>query len=162
MAEAIPDLRAICARYDNDPHRMLDILRDVQDRFRWISPQAMETVAEATGLSRIAVEGVASFYAFLSLEPKGRVIIRLCDDIIDRFAGLDAVTAAFEDALGIEIPANANYIRNLMMLAQYIHDHVVHFYHLHALDWVDIVSALKADPKKTAASPGAPRVNTKW
>ena len=57
---------------------------------------------------------------------------------------------AVEDALGIEIPANANHIRNLMMLAQHIHDHVVHFYHLHALDWVDVVSALNADPKATS------------
>jgi hydrogenase large subunit len=57
---------------------------------------------------------------------------------------------AVEDALGIEIPANANHIRNLMMLAQHVHDHVVHFYHLHALDWVDVVSALSADPKATS------------
>jgi len=55
-----------------------------------------------------------------------------------------------EDALGIEIPANANHIRNLMMLAQYTQDHLVHFYHLHALDWVDVVSALSADPKATS------------
>jgi [NiFe] hydrogenase diaphorase moiety large subunit len=61
----------------------------------------METIAAATGLTRIAVEGVASFYAFLSLVPKGRVSIRLCDDIIDRFAGLEAVVAAFEAELGI-------------------------------------------------------------
>jgi hydrogenase large subunit len=57
---------------------------------------------------------------------------------------------AVEDALSIEIPANANHIRNLMMLAQYSHDHIVHFYHLHALDWVDVVSALSADPKATS------------
>jgi hydrogenase large subunit len=57
---------------------------------------------------------------------------------------------AVEDALGIEIPTNANHIRNLMMLAQYCHDHIVHFYHLHALDWVDVVSALSADPKATS------------
>ena len=57
---------------------------------------------------------------------------------------------AVEDALGIEIPANGNHIRNLMMLAQYCHDHIVHFYHLHALDWVDVVSALSADPKATS------------
>jgi len=55
-----------------------------------------------------------------------------------------------EDALGIVIPANANHIRNLMMLAQYTQDHLVHFYHLHALDWVDVVSALQADPKATS------------
>ncbi len=54
-------------------------------------------------------------------------------------------------AFGVAIPKNARIIRNLLMGAQFQHDHLVHFYHLHALDWVDIVSALKADPKKTAA-----------
>ncbi len=49
------------------------------------------------------------------------------------------------------IPQNAELIRNLMIAAQYVHDHVMHFYHLHALDWVDVVSALKADPKATSA-----------
>jgi len=56
-----------------------------------------------------------------------------------------------ENALGITIPDNARLIRNLITGIQYVQDHVIHFYHLHALDWVDIVSALKADPKKTAA-----------
>ncbi len=55
-----------------------------------------------------------------------------------------------EDALGIQVPPNAELIRNLMFCAQYLQDHVVHFYHLHALDWVDVVSALKADPRKTS------------
>jgi [NiFe] hydrogenase large subunit len=58
---------------------------------------------------------------------------------------------AVDNAVGVKIPNNARIIRNLMMGAQFQHDHIVHFYHLHALDWVDIVSALKADPKKTAA-----------
>ncbi len=53
------------------------------------------------------------------------------------------------------IPPNAQLIRNLMIGTQYVHDHVMHFYHLHALDWVDVVSALKADPKKTAAIAGS-------
>ena len=57
---------------------------------------------------------------------------------------------AVEDALNYEIPRNAQLIRNLMIGAQYVHDHVMHFYHLHALDWVDVVSALKADPRATA------------
>ena len=66
--------------------------------------------------------------------------------------GVHALTSvrAVEDALGIQIPANANHIRNLMMLAQYAQDHLVHFYHLHALDWVDVVSALSANPKATS------------
>ncbi len=55
-----------------------------------------------------------------------------------------------EDALGVVVPPNAELVRNLMFCAQYMQDHVVHFYHLHALDWVDVVSALKADPKKTS------------
>jgi len=53
-----------------------------------------------------------------------------------------------EDALGIAIPDTANIIRNLMHSTLYAQDHLVHFYHLHALDWVDVVSALGADPKK--------------
>lgn len=55
-----------------------------------------------------------------------------------------------EDALNIKVPPNAELVRNLMFCAQYLQDHVVHFYHLHALDWVDIVSALEADPKQTS------------
>ena len=58
---------------------------------------------------------------------------------------------AVEDALGIDVPPNANLIRNLVHGMQFIQDHVVHFYHLHALDWVDVVSALDADPAATAA-----------
>jgi [NiFe] hydrogenase large subunit len=58
---------------------------------------------------------------------------------------------AVDDAVGVKIPKNALIIRNLLMGAQFQHDHIVHFYHLHALDWVDVVSALSADPKKTAA-----------
>jgi len=58
---------------------------------------------------------------------------------------------AVEDAVKVKIPKNARIIRNLLHGAQFQHDHIVHFYHLHALDWVDIVSALSADPAKTAA-----------
>jgi len=66
--------------------------------------------------------------------------------------GTHALTSvrAVEDALKIQIPENANTIRNIMQLNLYVHDHLVHFYHLHALDWVDVVSALKADPKATS------------
>ena len=63
--------------------------------------------------------------------------------------GLASVRSV-EDALQYPIPPNAQLIRNLMLAAQFVHDHVMHFYHLHALDWVDVVSALKADPKATS------------
>ncbi len=62
-----------------------------------------------------------------------------------------ASVRSVEDALVYEPPPNAQLIRNLMIAAQFVHDHVMHFYHLHALDWVDVVSALKADPKATSA-----------
>jgi hydrogenase large subunit len=61
-----------------------------------------------------------------------------------------ASVRSVEDALKIEIPENANTIRNIMHLALYSQDHLVHFYHLHALDWVDVVSALSADPAATS------------
>ena len=61
-----------------------------------------------------------------------------------------ASVRAVENALDYKIPPNAQLIRNLMIAAQYVHDHVMHFYHLHALDWVDVVSALSADPKATS------------
>ncbi|MBU0593677.1 MAG: nickel-dependent hydrogenase large subunit [Gammaproteobacteria bacterium] len=61
-----------------------------------------------------------------------------------------ASVRAVENALDYRIPPNAQLIRNLMIAAQYVHDHVMHFYHLHALDWVDVVSALQADPKRTS------------
>ena len=61
-----------------------------------------------------------------------------------------ASVRAVENALDYKIPPNAQLIRNLMIAAQYVHDHVMHFYHLHALDWVDVVSALNADPKATS------------
>ncbi len=63
--------------------------------------------------------------------------------------GLSSVRAV-EDAVGVQIPPNARIMRNLLNGAQFQQDHIVHFYHLHALDWVDVVDALKADPIKTA------------
>jgi hydrogenase large subunit len=62
-----------------------------------------------------------------------------------------ASVRAVENALGLQIPLNAQYVRNLVMSIHALHDHIVHFYVLSALDWVDVVSALSADPVKTAA-----------
>lgn len=62
-----------------------------------------------------------------------------------------ASVRAVENALDLEIPLNAQYIRNLLITAHAIHDHIVHFYALSALDWVDVLSAAKADPAKAAA-----------
>ncbi|HVV82468.1 MAG TPA: nickel-dependent hydrogenase large subunit [Kofleriaceae bacterium] len=61
-----------------------------------------------------------------------------------------ASVRAVEDAIGAIPPPNARILRNLIMASQAVQDHVIHFYHLHALDWVDVVSALKADPAATS------------
>ena len=61
-----------------------------------------------------------------------------------------ASVRSVENAIGITVPKNADIIRNIMFLTQMVQDHVIHFYHLHALDWVDVVSALSADPKATS------------
>jgi [NiFe] hydrogenase large subunit/hydrogenase large subunit len=58
---------------------------------------------------------------------------------------------AVENALGVKIPQNAELIRNIIIGIQNVQDHVIHFYHLHALDWVDITAALTADPGRTAS-----------
>lgn len=77
--------------------------------------------------------------------------------ITQRFCGVCttvhaiASVRAVENALQMAVPKNAQYIRNLMIAAHAVHDEIVHFYHLSALDWVDVTSALQADPKATAA-----------
>jgi hydrogenase large subunit len=71
-----------------------------------------------------------------------------------------ASVRSVENAVGITIPKNAEIIRNIMAMAQYVQDHVIHFYHLHALDWVDVVSALKANPAATAAL--AQKISPSW
>jgi hydrogenase large subunit len=62
-----------------------------------------------------------------------------------------ASVRAVEDALGMEIPPNAQYIRNLILISHALHDHIVHFYHLSALDWVDVTTIPQADPGKASS-----------
>src|SRR5271165_5192161 len=61
-----------------------------------------------------------------------------------------ASVRAVENALGVEVPDNARLVRSLIAGSQNVQDHIIHFYHLHALDWVDVTLALKADPAKTS------------
>lgn len=78
----------------------------------------------------------------------GFMVQRICG--VCTYSHYKAGIMAVENALGIEPPLNAKLTRTLMNNALFLHDHVVHFYHLHGLDWVDVVSALKADPRKAA------------
>ncbi len=94
-------VRDACQQYGNDPHRMLDILWKVQDELLCIDTQSMEWIAAQTGTYRVEVEGVVTFYAFFSTRPQGKIVIRLCEDIIDRYAGMGEIQKAFEAVLGI-------------------------------------------------------------
>ncbi len=96
------DIQEICAANDNDRTRMMDIVREVQKRFGCVSGEAMTAIAERVGAHRVEVQSMASFYAFLSSRPQGKVVIRVCEDIIDRFKGESAVSKAFRHALRID------------------------------------------------------------
>ncbi len=96
-------VRKICKSFDNDPTRLLDVARAVQEKYRCVSDEAVDVIAQVLHLPRVTVESLVSFYAFLSREKQGRVIIRLCDDVIDRMHGYDRVLAVFREELGIEV-----------------------------------------------------------
>jgi len=91
----------ICRAYGGDRTRMMDMVRDVQERFGCVSGESMDLIAREVSAHRVEVEGVVSFYSFLSARPKGKVVIRVCNDVIDRMAGGDPVARAFSEELGI-------------------------------------------------------------
>lgn len=97
------EIRDVCEQFGNDGTRLLDIVRETQVRLGYVTPEAMDAISHWTGLPRAQVAHVVTFYAFFSDEPQGRVVIRLCDDVIDRMAGYEKVLAEFENALGITL-----------------------------------------------------------
>jgi len=96
-------VKSICQDCGNDRGRMMDIVRAVQEQFACVPGEAMEIIAREVKTHRVEVAGVVSFYAFLSSRQKGKVIIRVCDDIIDIMNGADRIIAAFSDELGIAV-----------------------------------------------------------
>ncbi len=72
-------IRAILERYDRQPAKLIPILQAVQEEYRYLSQDAMNYVAAALNIPPARVFGVATFYAFFALAPKGKYVIRLCD-----------------------------------------------------------------------------------
>ncbi len=95
-------IQTICKQCGNDKARMMDILTTVQKEHGCVSSQAMDLIARQLKVDRIDVESAATFYSFLSTQPKGKIVIRLCNDIVDLLQGAEAVAAAFEQELGIK------------------------------------------------------------
>ena len=95
-------IKDICQTSGNDRGRLMDIVREVQAQIGCVSGEAMEQIASICSCTRVEVESVVSFYSFLSEKPKGKIVVRLCDDPIDRIKGGEAVAKVLADELGIK------------------------------------------------------------
>ena len=96
-------IKEICQAHGNDRTRLMDMLRAAQEKLGCISAEATQLIARQLSIHRVEVHSAASFYAFLSQQPKGQVVIRLCNDVIDQMRGADGVARAFEAELGISV-----------------------------------------------------------
>ncbi|RKY22441.1 MAG: NADH-quinone oxidoreductase subunit NuoE [Planctomycetota bacterium] len=95
------DIAELCEKYGHDRAYLLPILEAVQEKYRHVSDVAMQEIADGLGIHPVEVYSVVTFYAFLSAEPKGNFIIRLCRTISCDMAGKDAIARQLENELGI-------------------------------------------------------------
>ncbi|MCK5591906.1 MAG: NAD(P)H-dependent oxidoreductase subunit E, partial [Candidatus Pacebacteria bacterium] len=82
---------------------MINIVKSVQKKIGCVNNESIDSIAKQVNAPRVDVEGVVSFYAFLSKESKGKIVIRLCNDVVDKIKGVDKVAEAFCDELGIKM-----------------------------------------------------------
>ena len=92
---------AVCKASGGERTRLLDILREVQARLGCVDEAAIDQIASHLSIPRVEVEGVVTFYSFLSKTPKGKVTIRLCNDVIDELKGAGEIAESLERELGI-------------------------------------------------------------
>jgi [NiFe] hydrogenase diaphorase moiety large subunit len=93
----------VCRSFDRDATRLLDVAREVQERCGCVSPDAIDQISRELRVPRLTAQSLVSFYAFLSAEPRGAVVIRLCDDVVDRLSGYERAVRAFSEELGIKL-----------------------------------------------------------
>ncbi len=93
----------VCRAHGHARTRLLDIAREVQRRLGAVSPECVTLLAAELSIPRVEIEALVSFYAFLSSEKKGRIVIRVCDGVVERMSGYEEVVAAFSEALGIAL-----------------------------------------------------------
>ena len=96
-------VRRSCEEVGGDATRLLDVARAVDSALGCVSPQNQDRIAAALAIPRGRVESLVTFYSFLSDRPKGRIVIRLCDDVIDRMFGYERVRDAMCDELGVPL-----------------------------------------------------------
>ncbi|MCP3978294.1 MAG: NADH:ubiquinone oxidoreductase [bacterium] len=101
LTKSGPVVSEICASHGDDRSRLMDIAMAIQSRLGCVDAEAVDVIAERTGAPRVDVDGLVSFYGFLSSAPTGKVVIRLCNDVIDEMQGAGEVATALEQELGI-------------------------------------------------------------
>ncbi|MDP8256258.1 MAG: NAD(P)H-dependent oxidoreductase subunit E [Candidatus Alcyoniella australis] len=92
---------SLCKDYGNSPMRLMDVVQAVQAKFGHVSGEAMEIIARQLGTHRVEVQGVVSFYAFLSEQPQGKIVIRLSNCAMGNIGGAQQIGEALEQELGI-------------------------------------------------------------
>jgi [NiFe] hydrogenase diaphorase moiety large subunit len=91
----------VCGRFGHDRTRLMDMLWALQKELRGIDKATQALLAQELGTRRVVIEGMVSFYAFFTDQPTGRLAIRLCDDVIDRHAGMEEISRTLQQELGL-------------------------------------------------------------
>ena len=93
----------VVKEYGKDPHRLMDIVRDIHAQEGYLSDDAVNGIAQALGIHRVQVQDMVSFYSFFDREQAGKCTIRLSNCVVDRMHGMEEVAKAFEKELGIPV-----------------------------------------------------------
>ncbi len=93
----------VVKEYGKDPHRLMDIVRDIHAQEGYLSDDAVDGIAKALGIHRVQVQDMVSFYSFFDREQAGKCTIRLSNCVVDRMHGMEEVAKAFEKELGIPV-----------------------------------------------------------
>ena len=93
---------AIIDKHGADPAKLIPILQEVQEEYRYLPEEVMTFVATSLGLSPAKVFGVASFYAHFALQPKGKYVVRLCDGTACHVKGSMNILNALQKKLGLD------------------------------------------------------------
>jgi len=100
-AQLAAQIKSICKAAENNPARLMDIAIAVQKQLGAVSDAAVDLIAKNLEIPRVDVDSLVTFYAFFSKTPKGKIIIRLCKDVVDQMNGVAEVAATLETELGI-------------------------------------------------------------
>jgi len=107
MADLYDVIQAEIAKYPDRRRAILPALRHAQERYGWLSPEALEAVAEALDLSPARCVAVASFYDMFFLQPVGEHVVEVCTNLSCALVGSDQVLRRFEDELGVRAPGTS-------------------------------------------------------